>query len=138
MVMVILSLHPLLLHQVITKFKSNHISQRGNILLKVQLQVMSIQLVALLERNFSYTLFSGNFQSNFSSRFLLVAGSERLDSTASLSKTRKTTTYQKKTFAHVLQNGCSEKHFFEEYSELFGGTLFDKIGLTTWKGCLFV
>ena len=76
---------------------------------------MTIQLAALLKRNFRDALFSGNFQSNFSSKFLLVAGSERVDSKASLSKARKASKYQetkdlKKTFAYALQNGCSKKN----------------------------
>ena len=65
--------------------------------MKVKLQVIAIQLASLLERNFCYTLFSGNFQSNCS---WLAAGSERLDSN------RKTSKDQKKW---GLQNGRSEK-----------------------------
>ena len=41
-----------------------------NILLNIKLQVMAIQFASLLERNFA--LFSGNFQSNWSSKFLLL------------------------------------------------------------------
>ena len=75
-------------------------------LLKVKFQVFTIQLVSLLERNFA--LLSWNFWSNCSSKFLLVAGSERLDSKASPSKTSKTSKDQKKLFVSGLQNGCSE------------------------------
>ena len=64
-----------------------------NILLKVKLQVMTIQLESLLERNFA--LFAVNFKSNCSSEFLLVAGSERLDSKISPSKTRNTSVTSK-------------------------------------------
>ena len=64
-----------------------------NILLKVKLQVMTIRLEFLLERNFA--LFAVNFKSNCSSEFLLVAGSERLDSKISPSKTRNTSVTSK-------------------------------------------
>ena len=62
---------------------------------------MAIQLVSLLEKNFA--LFSGNFLSNFSSEFLLVAGSEKLDGKASLSE--KTSG---KVFAWGMHNGYSK------------------------------
>ena len=80
-----------------------------NTLLKIELQVTVIQLASLLERNFCHALFSGNFQSNCSSKFLVVAGSERLDIKYFLSKTRKTSQNDKKLLARGLQNGCSEK-----------------------------
>ena len=71
---------------------------------------MTIQLESLLERNFA--LFAVNFKSNCSSEFLLVAGSERLDSKISPSKTRNTSVTskdQKNFFGWDLKNGCSEK-----------------------------
>ena len=64
-----------------------------NILLKVKLQVMTIQLESLLERNFA--LFPVSYKSNCYSEFLLVAGSERLDSKISPSKTRNTSVTSK-------------------------------------------
>ena len=67
-----------------------------NILLKVKFQVLTIHLASLLERTFA--IFSGNFCSSYSSEFLLVEGSERLDSKASQSKTTKTSKDQKKLF----------------------------------------
>ena len=54
-----------------------------NTLLKIKLQVMAIRLASLLERNFCFVLFSGNFYSKTSSEFQLAAGSEILDSKAS-------------------------------------------------------
>ena len=76
-------------------------------LLKVKFQVFTIQLVSLLERNFA--LLSWNFWSNCSSKFLLVAGSERLDSKASPSKTSKTSKDQKKLFVSGLQMAVLKK-----------------------------
>ena len=52
------------------------------ILLKVKLQGMATQLASLQERNFA--LFLGDFSSNCSSEFLLLADSEELDSKSSL------------------------------------------------------
>ena len=80
-----------------------------NTLLKVKLQVVTIQLEVLLKRNFRDALFSGNFQSNSSSKLILVAGPERLHIKAFLSKTRETSKDQKKTFGCALQYSCSEK-----------------------------
>ena len=51
---------------------------------------------------------STNFSSSWIFDLLWVAGSERLFSKASLSKTRKTSK-DKKTFTWALLNGCSEK-----------------------------
>ena len=68
-----------------------------NTLFKVKLQVVTIQLAALLKRSFPNANFSQNFQSNFSFDLFCIKGPERLHSNASLWKTRKTCKDQKKT-----------------------------------------
>ena len=75
-------------------------------LFKVILLALVVQLAALLKKNFAYAFFfSGNFHSNCSSEFLLVAGPERLYNKAIfLSNTRKVSQGQKKTIPCALQS----------------------------------
>ena len=70
--------------------------------------VIALKLASLLKRNFCYVLFPGNFYSNCSSKFLSVAGSERLDIKYSLSNTRKTSKEQKKLFVWATVT-CSRR-----------------------------
>ena len=74
----------------------------------MKLQLTAIHSACLLKRNFCYALFSGNFQSNRSSKFLLVADSESLDIKYSPSKIRKTSKDQKK-FTWDLQMAALKK-----------------------------
>ena len=63
------------------------------------------------KKNFPYAFFSGNFQSNKYFEHadqMFREGSERLQSRASLSKTKKASKYQ--IFANALQSECSEKN----------------------------
>ena len=60
-----------------------------NILFKVKLLVLVGQLVDSLRWNSLCTLFFGNYQSNYSSRLLFLAGSEKLYSEASLLNDKK-------------------------------------------------
>ena len=71
-----------------------------NTLIKVKLLALVGRFANLLRWNF----FSGNYQSNYSSGFLLVAGSEILYSEASLFSARKAS-----QFRHAPQTGFSEK-----------------------------
>ena len=60
-----------------------------NTLFKTKLLALVGQLADLLRSNFLCALFPGNYQSNYSSGFLFVAGSEILYSEASLLNARK-------------------------------------------------
>ena len=106
-------------------------------LFKVKLLALVIQLTDFLKRNFPYTYFlSANFQSNCPSDFLLVACSERLNSKAPLSNTRKRSQNQE-AVSCVLQIGYSAYFstqwfywnltppwiFFKEFSDFFEGKL---------------
>ena len=71
-----------------------------NTFFKVNLLALVGQLADLLRWNF----FSGNYQSNYSSRFLFVAGSEILYREASLLNARKASQLR-----CALQTGFSEK-----------------------------
>ena len=112
-------------------------------LFKVKLLALVIQLTAFLKRDFPYTYFlSANFQSNCPSEFLLVACSERLNSKAPLSNSRKRSQNQE-AIACALQIGysaCFGTHwlywnltppwiFFEELSDFFEGKLFHNTAL---------
>ena len=112
-------------------------------LFKVKLLALVIQLTDFLKRNFPYTYFlSANFQSNCPSEFLLVACSERLNSKAPLSSTRKRFNNQE-AIACALQIGYSACFstewlywnltppwiFFEECSDFFEGKLFHNTAL---------
>ena len=78
-----------------------------NTLFKVKLLALVDQVADLLGWNFPGALFSINFESNYSSGFLFVAGSEILYSKASLSNTRK-----------VSQLPCALQTEFSEKIEL--------------------
>ena len=136
----------------VTLISKNNRARIEKSLFKVKLLALVIQLTDFLKRNFPYTYFlSANFQSNCPSEFLLVACSERLNSKAPLSNTRKWSQNQE-TLACALQIGHSACFstqwlywnltppwiFFEELSNLFEGNYFTiQLWMTACKGSLF-
>ena len=94
-----------------------------------------------LKRNIFYESFFGKFLSSCSFVLPWVAGSERLNSKASLLKTRKTSKNQKKILACALENGCSKTStagIFLRMFRLFSDKLLHKISMNDWYERVFI
>ena len=71
----------------VTLIGENNKARILNTRFKIKLLALVEQLVTLLKRNFPTHFFRGEFPDNFSSKFLLVAGSEKLYSKSFLLNT---------------------------------------------------
>ena len=80
-------------------------------LFKVKLQAVVIQRSALLKRNFSYVLFSRNFQINYSFELLWVASSERLHSKASKVEVPHPVSAGRTTFSRTFWNRQGQQSY---------------------------